>query len=631
MNSVGFFEALWLYIWGVIKQSGIYKLLKKTYDSMSCSWHRSKIMDLFRKRLFAKDVLCKSVAGKIIRLPFTVLDKIKAVWGEKIRKKAEESLIVSSCKKYLEGFLAINVRFVGVIFLCLGMGLILGSFISGREVGVLDGALLFTGLLFIPFNIDVSKWLAESIFVKLFCSCFGIETDFNWYKENNVGRQSLFAGAIFGIVCGFMGGIVSPLIGIIATVAIAGIIAIIDMPKIGMFLIVFSAPLLPTMVMAGLSVLTLFGVVIKSVTDEDFSWNYDGTSFLMIGFIVIYLFAGITSFAPVKSLSIWAIYFAFMGAYFIIINLVKSKKDINNILTVFSISGLLVCLYGLAQYVFGWDTTQAWMDEEMFEDIKMRIYSTLENPNVLGEYILLVLPVTIGLMWTRKSLLQKVVYGCSAVAMFLALILTFSRGCWLGLIGAAVVFITFAAGKLWGFALIGLPVLPMVLPDSIIDRFTSIGNMEDSSTSYRVYIWMGTLAMIKDFWISGIGMGTEAFTEVYPFYSYSGISAPHSHNLFLQIWVESGVCGILVFLLLLFLFIKNMSIGFKSGGGKGQALPTLICAATAGVFGFLLQGMFDNCFYNYRVMLVFWCVIGIAMAMYNCVSKGVLGTKEEKI
>lgn len=46
---------------------------------------------------------------------------------------------------------------------------------------------------------------------------------------------------------------------------------------------------------------------------------------------------------------------------------------------------------------------------------------------------------------------------------------------------------------------------------------------------------MGTLAMLKDYWMCGIGPGDAAFNLVYPKYSYSGIVAPHAHNLFLQI------------------------------------------------------------------------------------------------
>ena len=39
--------------------------------------------------------------------------------------------------------------------------------------------------------------------------------------------------------------------------------------------------------------------------------------------------------------------------------------------------------------------------------------------------------------------------------------------------------------------------------------------MEDGSTAYRVSIWMSTLSLIKDFWICGIGTGSDAFSLVY--------------------------------------------------------------------------------------------------------------------
>ena len=108
-------------------------------------------------------------------------------------------------------------------------------------------------------------------------------------------------------------------------------------------------------------------------------------------------------------------------------------------------------------------------------------------------------------------------------------------------------------------------------------------------------------------------MGQEAFTQVYPFYSYNGIIAPHSHNLFLQILVESGVVGIGVFLIISVLFLRRIMTGYQYGG-KGDSLSTIMTAIAAGFCGFLVQGMFDNSFYNYRVMLVFWCVLALGRA-----------------
>ena len=616
-NNIGYFEALWMFLWNWVQHSGIYKLLRRVYGGISGAWRRSRITNWFRREHVSADVLSSSLAGRFFRWPFTLLAWLRSRLGKALAAKLQDSLIIRCCNTYLQNFLALNLRFLGITILGTGLGLIAGSLVSGGTAGPFKLALVFLGILLFLFDCNLTDWLANSWLARFLCSCFGVESGFDWYqREYTTGRGRLFIGGLAGLLCGLAGGMASPIIGAAMVAGLAVLFLILAKPEAGMFFLVFLAPLAPTMAMAGLSLLSLLSLAVKSITTADFTWKYDGLGFLLLGFIAIYLVAGITSFAMAKSLSIWAIYLAFMAAYFLIINLVRSKKQLNNLLTVFVLSGLLVCLYGIAQYIFGWDTAQAWMDEEMFSDIKMRIYSTLGNPNVLGEYILLVLPVSLGLMWTRKGILQKLVYAAASAVMLVALILTFSRGCWLGFLVAAALFITFAAGKLWGLGLIALPLLPAVLPESILNRFTSIGDLKDSSTSYRVYIWMGTLAMVRDFWISGIGMGSEAFTEVYPFYSYNGIVAPHSHNLFLQILVESGIGGILVFGLILLLFLKRMMAGYQAGGGKGAPLSTMIVAISAGICGFLVQGMFDNCFYNYRVMLVFWCVMGMAMACF---------------
>lgn len=622
-DTVGCFEALWAYIWNMICQSKIYWLLRKIYDGISGAWRRSRITSFFRRENFSSEVLGKSVTGRLFRLPFTLLDRLRLSIGQRFKAALDKSVIVRLCNIYLQNMLSLNLRFIGFLITGASAGIIIGGIINFGKTNGIWFIIAAAGVLLSLCDVNITAWLRHSVFVRFICSALGIQSSFEWYDSKATeGKSRLALAAAAGLVCGaagVMGG--SALLGAAMILGLPIFFLLISKPEFGLFCIVFAAPIAPTMAMAALSMLTLFALIVKSIITPDFKWHFDGLGFLIMVFIAVYLIAGITSFAPKKSLSIWVIYLVFASAYFIVINLINNKKQLGNLLTLFVVSGLLVCLYGIAQYVFGWDTAQAWMDEEMFTDIKMRIYSTLGNPNVLGEYILLVLPASIGLMWTRKGALQKIVYAGISVAMFAALILTFSRGCWLGLIAAAAIFITFAAGKLWGLALIALPVLPAILPESIINRFTSIGDMKDSSTSYRVYIWMGTLAMIRDFWVSGIGMGSEAFTEIYPFYSYSGIVAPHSHNLFLQIIVESGVGGIAVFLLILIMFLKKMMTGWQYGG-KGNSASVMITALSAGVCGFLLQGMFDNCFYNYRVLLVFWCVIGMAAACVKVLKKG---------
>ena len=188
-----------------------------------------------------------------------------------------------------------------------------------------------------------------------------------------------------------------------------------------------------------------------------------------------------------------------------------------------------------------------------------------------------------------------------------ALILTFSRGCWLGILFAIFILAVMIDRRFIILGIIALISLPFILPETIINRFMSIGNMEDSSTSYRVFIWMGTLAMLKDYWLSGVGMGITSFNTIYPLYSYHNVSAPHSHNLYLQVIVEYGFVGFLTMVGVMYNYFKEVIISMKKK--KNIVLAGLM----SGMLGFLLQSMTDHTWYNYRVFLMFWIIIGISI------------------
>ena len=614
MKNNGYFLTAWQFLWNrYIKNSVLYRVLCGVFSFFSRVWRDSLITNIFRRTFFSENTAASSLFGKILFCPFRLIEHIQKKHWESLASLKETSRIIRICKYFLHNLLAINLRFIGVMLMSAAASDLLLSFVfGGGKVLNLIAIALGIGLYFLDINaVDL---LRGSALVKLIEKLLDIEFSFNFYYMTKCGGKArLICAAVFGVVTGIIAAKLSIIYAILFVLGLWFFFMILYKVEFGVFVTLFLAPIIPTMLVVGLTLLCLFSLIIKALTTRKFEFRTDGVGFMVVLLLVIYLIAAITSFAPFKSVTIWAVYFAFMAFYFVVINTVKTSKQLKGILTVFCLSGFAGCLYGILQYVFGWDVTQAWMDEEMFEDIKMRVYSTLENPNVLGEYILLVMPVCIALMWKKKSVLAKLVFGGMAAVMGVTLILTFSRGCWLGLMFAAAVFVTFAAGKLWGLALPLIPIVPMVLPDSIINRFTSIGDMGDSSTSYRVFIWMGTLLMLKDFWLSGIGPGTEAFTQVYPFYSYSSVVAPHSHNLFLQVLVESGVLGILTFLILIILFIKQLCVGHQAFG-KGHHLSVILVGIGAGVLGFLVQGMFDNCFYNYRVFMIFWAVLALGSA-----------------
>lgn len=276
-------------------------------------------------------------------------------------------------------------------------------------------------------------------------------------------------------------------------------------------------------------------------------------------------------------------------------------------------SSVLVSVYGIYQNFFGVLSAQ-WHDVEMFPEIRGRVVSLFENPNVLGEFLILIFPIILALMSTAKSSGERFYFFVAALMNCACLLFTWSRGAWLGCIIATVLFLCISGRHFFTAGLVALPFVGSLVflqsDSSILSRLT---NFTDSSTSYRLGIWRGVSRMLKDLGLHGIGIGEGAFTKVYLFYALSGVEvAPHSHNLYLQIAVEMGIFALIGFLVFIFLYAQFSFSFCKSAMSRSNKLYCL--GIFSGVFAVLLQGMTDYVWYNYRIFLLFWMVVGLGVA-----------------
>ena len=384
------------------------------------------------------------------------------------------------------------------------------------------------------------------------------------------------------------------------------------------------APIFPTMLVLGVALLGYASLALNLIRNRGLELRYSPVNRFIILYAAIYL-AGTffsSNFAASRNPGILSVAFILFGV--VLYNAITNRSQLDVLLTLVVTAGALVSIYGILQYIFGWGyQSAAWVDSDMFSSIGFRVSSTLENPNMLGQYLLLTIPLGGAKLLSSKSVGERLYYLCCCGVMCLCMILTYSRGAWLGLLFAGAAFVVLLNPRFILLAPFALIALYFVLPETVVSRFTSIGNMTDNSTSYRVNIWLGTLAMLKDgYWLCGIGPGDAAFNQIYPAYSYNAIVAPHSHNLFLQIMCDAGVCALLVFLIILWQFVRTLCVALKDRSNKESSL--LQIAFLSGMAGFLVQAMTDYSFYNYRVMFMFWAylVLGMAAARRNELPEG---------
>ena len=438
----------------------------------------------------------------------------------------------------------------------------------------------------------------------------------NQILSNSKQKNNIILISVLGFLFGILSFYLSIPIAVASIIVLFLAILILWKVEIGVFVVVAAIPFTPTIPLVGLVLFTGISYLLSLITgNKKYTFKILPIDVFILAFVAVLLYSFVTSYAVSNSLQAFVIHIVLISFYFMLVNIIRTKKQLNWIIITFVIVTAVISLYGLYQYKVGGVTSDAWVDTTMFEDIKSRVVSTFGNPNVLGEYLVLILPLSVALIWTQKGWFNKSLSLIMVLLMLGCLLCTSSRGAWLGLILAMAVFAVLKDRRLIVLGIFVLILLPFFLPPWVINRFASIGNMQDSSSAYRVSVWIGSLKIVKDYWLSGIGLGLEPFRLVYPNYALSAAYALHSHNIYIQLLIETGIAGFTCFMGMLVVFFKNtVAYSIKC---KDKFLSTVLVAVTAGLMGYLIQGLVDNIWYNYRVLLAFWVLIGIGMAAYR--------------
>ncbi len=501
----------------------------------------------------------------------------------------------------------IPLRDVGTVILSFTAGMML-TMVASDKMGTFDicaaAALAVLGLICVLFSKSAYSLYLGS---KLLTFIGGLFYDGEYAEPKETGDIKNICGC--AVLLGIFAGRVSPFGSVLMLLGGIYAVAVVARYEIGIFSLLFLVAYLPTALCAALTVLTAVGFVTALLTGRI---TYKPTVMLPLFaiYILLGIFATFTSFNVKSSAFVFAVYLVFILAYAMIANTLTNEKRWRAAVVTFVLGAVLVALYGIVQN-FTMDTTVgSWVDEEMFEDIKVRVFSTFDNPNVLGQYFIIVIPIIFALFVYSEKLLQKGVYLAVFAVSFLCLLYTWSRGAWVGVVLGIAVFLLVRDRRWIVLGVLALLAAPFILPDSIMDRLLSIGNTSDSSTAYRVSVWIASARMAVDFWMSGVGFGSDAFQSIYASYALNGAGyALHSHNFYIQLVTDMGVGGLIVYLLIILTACREI------GTVKNNKLIKTVSLSLLGVLaGYSFQGVAENLWYNMRMSLILWIVIALIVS-----------------
>jgi len=289
------------------------------------------------------------------------------------------------------------------------------------------------------------------------------------------------------------------------------------------------------------------------------------------------------------------IYAVFLGVDYVIF-----QGDFFNLLIrILVISATLSSIYALTIYFSNFD----------FIRFEARASALFAGANTLGGMMVF------SIIWTLTYFIhtdgkRKLWLGLALLLMILALIFSFSRGAWLGAVGAMISYGFWekkARPKLVIALLIAI-VLFFSIP-LLRTRLASIVNLFHPLTQERLYIWRTTWNMMKAHPLLGVGMSN--YSLIYEKYMIEGAEITHpssAHNIFLNIWVEGGLLALLSFVgIVIITFIKGFRL-IRSLSGLSRAVAI---ASFSALLGILIHNQVDCTLYSMHVGPVFWLLVGM--------------------
>ncbi len=138
-------------------------------------------------------------------------------------------------------------------------------------------------------------------------------------------------------------------------------------------------------------------------------------------------------------------------------------------------------------------------------------------------------------------------------------------------------------------------------------RFASVIDVTETSNKGRIEIWKDTLNSIKKHPILGIGFGN--FPIILEQDLSTGKKGASAHNIYLDIWAETGILGLAMFLLIFYEIGKTAYGVFRDS--NDEIFKIFGAAVTIYLIWILGYGLFDVVLFNDKVLMLFTVAIGL--------------------
>lgn len=351
------------------------------------------------------------------------------------------------------------------------------------------------------------------------------------------------------------------------------------------------------------------------IKDKNFKIDIKAIGPYLLFFIGSLLLACAVSYSTAQSFRFLYYHGSAMLCVLMVVSSVRCGYHLRRIAGMTTLSLFFIALYGVFQGLQGVEVNASYVDLSLNADMPGRVFGMYDNPNAYAEVLVMLIPVSLGLMFGAKKSFFKFLSFFSMTVGIIALGMTYSRASFIGIAVAFFCFVFLYKRRIIPFfALLAIFLIPF-LPSSIYNRILTIFDFTDSSTSSRFPLYKGAIDAIMLRPFRGIGLGGEVVqTFIKDYKLYDQVSPfVHAHNMILQVWLETGIIGISTFFATIICSFKRVFYAVSQRKCNAD-IKFITIGATSSVAGVFVNGLADYPWHYPRVMLIFWFIFAIMLA-----------------
>jgi len=285
--------------------------------------------------------------------------------------------------------------------------------------------------------------------------------------------------------------------------------------------------------------------------------------------------------------------------FVLMINLLDTRERIYLMMKLVVVCGTIIAIGTVKGYITGEISREV---DAMGNRLTGFVGGLFGNANDFAMAMDLLLPFAVVLALKARGL-QRAFYLFCAAALLFSVMMSFSRGGFLGLVAMGLVLL-WKIGRhsrmmTIGLAVVSLGLFTLAIPNGYADRLFTIFHLEKDETGSaqeRKELLNRAIQLAGDHVVFGVGMGN---------YTIYSVKNKRAHNSYLEIWVELGLAGLVAYLILILKPLRSLRAicraTVNSHRPRDHDLYLLSVGVEAAIVAYIVCSLFGSVQYDWYI------------------------------